>query len=117
MKVIKPKINAKYVLFIISGALGVVELVLSVLTRPTSLGFGLYYFIGLLFYIAIIFQTQWLVMGTLAFERPWIGAQALGVNRYFREVHLSNLLVLTMSWGLLGAFSAVAPYSAVLRYL
>ncbi|BBG25788.1 hypothetical protein [Sulfuracidifex tepidarius] len=108
LKVIKPKINAKYVLFIVSGALGVVELVLSVLTRPTSLGFGLYYFIGLLFYIAIIFQTQWLVMGTLAFERPWIGAQALGVNRYFREVHLSNLLVLTMSWGLLGAFSAVA---------
>ncbi len=108
VKVIKPRFNARYLLFLVSGALGIAEIALSILMGSSPQAFGKFYIAGIILYISMIFETQWLVMGTLAFERPWIGAQALGIGKYFREVHLSNLLVLTMSWGLLGALSAIA---------
>ncbi len=111
LRVIRPRLNGLYILMLVSGVFGAVLLSLSVFLKPSAI-FLQDYFLGLVFYLNVIFQTQWIVMGTLAFERPWIGVQTLGVRSYFRQIHLSNMSVLTISWVVTFAFSAVASLFA-----
>ncbi|WP_054839184.1 hypothetical protein [Sulfuracidifex metallicus] len=62
-------------------------------------------------------MVQWLVVGTLAFERPWLGVQIFGARRYFRDVHISNLTNLTLAWVVIFAFSIISSLFVSLKIL
>ncbi|WP_054846854.1 hypothetical protein [Sulfuracidifex tepidarius] len=102
IRIVKPRIDGRVVLLLTSVVTGGVVYVMSHFIRANG-------FIGdetlsivvlLAMYFSLLIQSQWIVVGTLAYERPWILAQTLGI-RFIRDIHVANLANLTLSWALL----------------
>lgn len=102
IRIVKPKVDGKVVLVLTSIITGGVVYILSHFIEANG-------FIGketlsvvvlLAMYFSMLIQSQWIVVGTLAYERPWILAQTLG-RRFIRDIHVANLANLTLSWAFL----------------
>ncbi|MCY0850457.1 hypothetical protein [Sulfuracidifex metallicus] len=117
LKIIKPGINGRVIMFLLSIAGGIFTLMMSTFLRNYLNVLGGYYIVGLAFYLIFIFMVQWLVVGTLAFERPWLGVQIFSARRYFRDVHISNLTNMTLAWVVILAFSMISSLFVSLKIL
>ncbi len=105
--IIKPRFNGRIVLFITSLVCSVALFLFSHLVH----GVGIYgrdfmrILIAITMYFSMLLQAQWIAVGTLAYERPWLLIEALGENKFIEEVNIANLANLSMSWTLIFLFS------------
>ncbi|BBG23025.1 hypothetical protein IC006_0309 [Sulfuracidifex tepidarius] len=126
---VSPRIKPRSFMILISVLAGSLVIVTSVVLKGSPFAYFMFFSISMIYFFVFMLQTQSLVIGTLTFERPWIGAQIFGVYTYLRTIQKGNLLNLTFSWiifasfvitdsVLIGTFSASVVLSShsVLRY-
>ncbi|MCY0849682.1 hypothetical protein [Sulfuracidifex metallicus] len=98
IRIIKPRFDGRAILIASSIVTGVAVFIFSHLRAHGPYGKDfIATLIPLTMYFSMLLQGQWLVVGTLAYERPWIGVQTLG-EKYLFHVHIGNIVNLTLSW-------------------